>query len=117
VAEAMKALEDRSDEPVPNSQRAGRQRPKRPPTGRKPIPDHLPVERIELPVPPEVQADPEGFARLGEDVSSTIEYRPGAYVHVQVVRSKFARKGDVEAANGEMAEPAIVASELPNKPI
>ena len=117
VAEAMKALEDRSDEPVPNSQRAGRQRPKRPPTGRKPIPDHLPVERIELPMPPEVQAGPEGFTRLGEDVSSTIEYRPGAYVHVQVVRSKFARKGDVEAADGEVADPAIVASELPTKPI
>jgi len=106
VAEAMKALEERDDEPVPNGQRQDRSKPKRPPTGRKPIPDHLPVERIELPAPPEVEADPEGFSRLGDDVSSTIEYRPGSYVNVEVVRPKFARKGEVEVpADGEVGEP------------
>lgn len=118
VAEAMKALEDRSDEPVPNGKRKDRQKPKQPPPGRKPIPAHLPIERIELPAPPEVEADPDGFVAAGEEVSSTVEYRPGSYVNVQVVRKKFSRKGGpVLNADGEVEKPGLVASEPPSKPI
>lgn len=118
VAEAMKALEGHDDEPVPNSQRQGRKKSTTKPTGRKPIPEHLPVDRIELPAPPEVEADPEGFTAMGEEVSSTIEYRAGSYVNVQLVRKKFARKGETDpVADGEVAESPIVASVLPSKPI
>ncbi len=66
---------------------------RRKPTGRKPLPEHLP--RIEIQVlPPEVEKlGLDAFERIGEDVSETIERRPASFVVARVVRPKFVRKG------------------------
>ena len=65
---------------------------RKPPTGRKPLPEHLPRVDITI-VPPEVEKKGlDAFERIGEDVSETIERRPAAYVVARVIRPKFIPK-------------------------
>jgi transposase len=62
------------------------------PTGRKPLPENLPRVDIEV-IPPEVQEKGlESFERIGEDVTETVERRPGSLVVVRVHRPKFVLK-------------------------
>lgn len=62
------------------------------PTGRKPLPEHLP--RVEIVVlPPEVEKKGlAAFERIGEDVCETIERRPASFVVARIVRPKFVAK-------------------------
>jgi len=65
---------------------------RRKPTGRKPLPEHLPRVEI-LVLPPEVEKHGlDAFDRIGEDVSETLERRPSAFVVARVIRPKFVRK-------------------------
>ncbi len=112
IAEKLKAFEEEEKKPAPNSQRRGKRgknKNKKTPHGRQVLPEHLPLERIELPVPKEVEANPDAFKKIGEDVSETLERRPATLVRVQIVRPKYARKGNDAAG--------VIASELPTKPI
>lgn len=87
-------------------------RPKQPPRkarphGRQDLPDHLPIERIVLePLEPVREEN----AKIGEEISETLEWRRGGYVRVQVVRPKYATK----RADGATQ---IVVAEPPQKPI
>ena len=65
---------------------------RRPPTGRKPLPDYLP--RVDITVlPPEVEKKGlDAFERIGEDISETIERRPASFVVARVIRPKFVPK-------------------------
>lgn len=85
---------------------------RRKPTGRKPIPDHLP--RVEIVVlPPEVErAGLDAFERIGEEVSETIERRPASLVIARVVRPKFVAKG-----RQRDAETTVLIGEPPELPI
>jgi transposase len=80
---------------------------RRKPTGRKPLPEHLP--RVEIRVlPPEVEKHGlDAFERIGEDVSETIERRPASLVVARIVRPKFVRKDREREAETEVliAEP------------
>jgi transposase len=65
---------------------------RRKPTGRKPLPEHLPRVEIQI-LPPEVEKKGlDAFERIGEDVCETIERRPAAFVVARVVRPKFVAK-------------------------
>ena len=80
---------------------------RRKPTGRKPLPEHLPRVEIEV-LPPEVErAGLDAFERIGEDICETIERRPAAFVVARVIRPKFVRKDRVRDAETEVlvAEP------------
>ena len=83
---------------------------RRKPTGRKPLPEHLP--RVEIVVlPPEVEKKGlDAFERIGEDVSETIERRPASFVVARVVRPKFVRKDRERDAETEVliAEPLVL---------
>lgn len=69
------------------------------PTGRKPLPEHLPRVEIEL-LPPEVeQKGRENFEKIGEDVSETIEHRRASIVVVRVVKPKFVAKSSATATS------------------
>ena len=62
------------------------------PTGRKPLPENLPRVDVEV-LPEEVQREGlDAFERIGEDVSETVERRPGSLVVVRVHKPKFVRK-------------------------
>ena len=80
---------------------------RRKPTGRKPLPDHLPRVRIEL-LPPEVEKlGLDAFERIGEEISEVVERRPSSVVIVQVVRPKFVAKDrDRQQTEVHIAEPA-----------
>jgi transposase len=62
------------------------------PTGRRPLPENL--QRVDVEVlPPEVQRlGLDAFERIGEDVTETLERRPGSLVVVRVHRPKFVLK-------------------------
>jgi transposase len=73
------------------------------PTGRRPLPAHLPRRRVEIDI-----ADAEKHCvcghtrmRIGEDVSEKLEYEPASFVVVETVRPKYAcphcHEGVVEA--------------------
>jgi transposase len=80
---------------------------RRKPTGRKPLPEHLP--RVEITVlPPEVEKKGlDAFDRIGEDVSEVVERRPASLVVARVVRPKFVPKDRSrdEATKVLIAEP------------
>jgi transposase len=85
---------------------------RRPPTGRKPLPEHLPRVVIEV-LPPEVEKKGlDAFERIGEDVSETIERRPASVVVARVVRPKFVLRG---RERGEPTE--VLVGEPPELPI
>lgn len=81
------------------------------PTGRKPLPETLPRVDIEV-IPPEVQEKGlEAFERIGEDVTETVERRPGSLVVVRVHRPKFVARD--RARGGETKVSQSPTMELP----
>jgi transposase len=82
------------------------------PTGRKPIPEHLPRVEIEV-LPPEVtRRGLDAFERIGEEVSETLERRPASLVVARVVRPKFVAKD--RERDGETT---VLVGEAPELPI
>jgi transposase len=62
------------------------------PTGRKPLPEHLPRVDVEV-LPPEVERQgTDAFVRIGEDVTETVERRPASLVVVRTHKPKFVPK-------------------------
>ena len=62
-----------------------RSKPKRPR-----IPDDLPVYE-EVLDPEEVQADPQQYRKVGEEVSEQLDYRPAQFLKRRLIRRKYAR--------------------------
>jgi len=82
------------------------------PTGRKPLPETLPRVDIEV-IPPEVQEQGlASFERIGEDVTETVERRPGSLVVVRVHKPKFVPKD-----RDRNAETKVLQSPTPELPI
>jgi len=80
---------------------------RRKPTGRKPLPEHLPRVEIQV-LPPEVEKEGlDAFERIGEDVRETVERRPASLVVARVVRPKFVRRDRERGAETDVlvAEP------------
>jgi transposase len=79
------------------------------PHGRQKLPEHLPVERIEI-LPPEATGElAASLVRIGEEVTETLERRSACFVRLQIVRPKFAFKGEPERG--------IVSAPAPEAPI
>ena len=93
--------------PVEESKRItySRRKPK-PHPGRAKLPDHLPVEEIVL----EPEGDTEGLECIGEEVTDTLDYRPGKLVIIRRRRPKYARP----EADGSTT---VLVAELPSRPI
>jgi transposase len=80
---------------------------RRKPTGRKPLPEHLPRVEIEL-VPDEVtRLGLDAFVRIGEEVSEVVERRPASLVAVCITRPKFVRRERAASPSAQVttAEP------------
>jgi transposase len=58
---------------------------------RRPLPDDLPRERIEI-EPPEVERDREAFELIGTETRAVLERRPSSAVVVEVIYKKYVRK-------------------------
>lgn len=61
------------------------------------LPEHLPVvEEVLDPEP--VKAAPEQWRRIGEEVSEQLDYEPGRFLRRRLVRPRYVRKDDRDAA-------------------
>jgi len=106
------AAEAPAEGPAPAAASTAPRKKKSKPHGRKPLPEHLPVERIEI-TPAELSGEDAGdYVKIGEETSETIEWRGGSFVRLQVVRGKYVRKG---SATGDEAR--VVVAPAPTKPI
>lgn len=82
-----------------------REHTRKKPTGRKPLPEHLPQVEIEV-LPEEVKrAGLDAFERIGEERSEVLERRPASLMKVCVVRPKFVPKSKAETTKVEIAPP------------
>ncbi len=82
--DAAAAMADSESEVKPHKRRK--------PTGRKPLPEHLPRVDIEV-LPPEVREQGlAAFERIGEEITEIVERRPASLVVARVVKPKFVRK-------------------------
>lgn len=91
--------------------------PRRRPTGRRPLPAHLPRERVEIDVPDHEKQCACGHAktRIGESVMEKLDYHPASFVVIETVRAKYAcphcHHGVVEAPAPPQAIEKGLASE------
>jgi transposase len=87
------------------------------PSGRRPLPAHLPRRRVEIDVSEAEKACPCGRARvrMGEAVTEKLEYEPASFVIVETARAKYAcpscHTGVVEAAAPPQAVERSLAGE------
>ena len=84
---------------------------RRKPTGRKPIPEHLP--RVEVKILPDevIRGGTDAFDQIGEDVTEVVERRPASLVVARITKPKYVRK-DRDKANTE-----VFVGETPELPI
>jgi transposase len=119
------ALEQLANEPGPvtepiemdSGETPVRGHTRRPPTGRRPVPAHLPRRRVELDLPDAEKQCACGHpkTRIGESVSEKLEYQPASFVVIETVRAKYAcphcHQGVVEAPAPPQAVEKSLAAE------
>jgi transposase len=90
---------------------------RRRPTGRRPLPAHVPRRRVEIDI---AEADKQCACghlrtRIGEDVSEKLEYEPASFVVIETARPKYAcphcHEGVVEAPAPPQAVEKSLAGE------
>lgn len=77
----------------PAAEDPGRRDPRRKQPRPPRIPEHLPVVEQVLD-PPEVLANPSEWRRIGEEVRDQLDYKPGRFLRIRLIRGKYVRKGD-----------------------
>jgi transposase len=119
------ALEQLANEPGPitepiemdSGETPVRGHSRRRPTGRRPLPAHLPRRRGELDVPDQEKPCPCGHlkTRIGESGAEKLEYEPARFIVIETGRAKYAcphcHEGVVEAAASPQAIEKSLAGE------
>lgn len=72
--------------------------------GRAPLPDHLPVEEVEI----HPEGDLTGMACIGREVTEELDYIPGKYIIRRYIRFKYAPKA-------KNSEAGVLIGELPGR--
>ncbi len=72
--------------------------------GRTKLPDHLPVEEIEL----HPEGDLSGMTCMGKEITEELDYVPGRYIIRRYIRFKY-------AAKAEEGTPAVTIAALPSR--
>ena len=83
----------------PQAPEAAPARPKKAPPRRDRtprVPAHLPVIE-EVIVPPPVQAAPEQWRQIGEEITERLDYEPARFFCHRTVRPKYVRRGELDA--------------------
>lgn len=75
--------------------------------GRTELPDNIPVEEVVI----EPSEDTSDMDFIGEEITETVDYRPGVLLKRRYIRRKYARR----APSGD--QPAIAIGNLPSRPI
>ena len=87
---------------------------RRKPTGRRPLPAHLPRRRVEIDVSDAEKrcACGQTRTRIGEDISEKLEYEPARFVVIETVRPKYACQDCHEGVVEAPAPPQAVEKSL-----
>jgi transposase len=83
------------------------QRSKKAHPGRDKLPEDIPTEDIII----EPEEDTTDMERIGEEITETIDYRPGLLIKRRYIRPKYARKEALQE------QPGVLIAELPERPI
>ena len=75
--------------------------------GRTQLPENLPVEEVII----EPEEDTTGMVEIGEEITETLDYRPGVLLKRRYIRKKYARAQEAEGAS------TILIGKLPERPI
>ena len=75
--------------------------------GRNALPENLPTEDIVI----EPEEDTTDMVKIGEEITETIDYKPGILLKRRYIRPKFARKEEQEG------EPTVVVAPIPERPL
>ena len=75
--------------------------------GRTKLPDNLPVDVVII----EPEEDTSGMIEIGEEITETLDYKPGVLLKRRYIRKKYARPEEVEG------EQTVVIGKLPERPI
>lgn len=98
--------EETAQLPEPTEKIAYERKKKKHP-GRTELPENIPVEEVVI----EPDGDISGMDLIGEEITETVDYRPGVLLKRRYIRRKYARR---EPSEGR---PAIAIGELPARPI
>jgi transposase len=96
---------------IPDSKSLEKKMARPKPTGRKPLPEHLPRRRTEILPPTQERVcaiHDRDKLRIGEEVTEELEFTPASFYVHEIVRPKFAC---------ELCESNISIAELPARPI
>ncbi len=74
--------------------------------GRTPLPENIPTEDIVI----EPTEDTSDMVFIGEEITETVDYKPGILLKRRYIRRKYARRNPSEE------QPSIVIAELPDRP-
>lgn len=77
--------------------------------GRTKLPDHLPIREVPL----EPEEDTTGMVKIGEEITTKVDYIPGILEIVKYIRPKYARS-EAEQTDDK---PAIVVADVPDQVI
>ena len=86
----------RCDSP-PAPQVSAKDKPARKGGGRRPVPAHLPIERIEIDLPEQEKA---GLVRIREEITEELDYRPSQFFRRHYVRFVYADPKKQTAPSG-----------------
>ena len=75
--------------------------------GRTALPDNIPTEEIII----EPEADTSQMKLIGQEVTETVDYRPGVLLKRRYIRPKYARAEQMDG------QPNVIMGELPERPI
>ena len=100
------------EEPPKPTEKASRKRDKKKHPGRHPLPDNIPVEEIFI----EPEQDTSDMVLIGQEITETVDYRPGILVKRRYIRNKYARRESPEG-DGQQDSPAVVIGPMPCRPI
>jgi transposase len=96
-----------TDEVEAEKEKISYERKKKAHPGRTQLPENLPVEEVII----EPEEDTTGLVEIGQEVTETLDYRPGVLLKRRYIRKKYARPQEAEGTT------SILIGELPERPI
>ncbi len=98
--------------PQKKGQKAGKANPNH--KGRNAFPEHLPRE-VTILTPEAVEANPEDFSKIGQEVTETLDYIPGKVIVKQYIREKYVATPKKNQSNTEGGVTGVLIAPMPDR--
>ncbi len=108
-AQALRASEAAAQKEAPQPERSK----KRHPHGRRRLDmTDLPVERVQIDPDEVVAVGGKGFVKIGEETSERLAFKPGGYVRLKIVRTKWVR--EEKKGTAIVLRPTVALAPIPD---